>query len=47
MQANPTLDQLQVFLAVAETGSFSRAARHLNRAQSVISYTIANLVGQL
>ncbi|MBN9234600.1 MULTISPECIES: LysR family transcriptional regulator [Phyllobacteriaceae] len=47
MQANPTLDQLQVFLAVAETGSFSRAARHLNRAQSVISYTIANLEGQL
>ncbi|WP_082407370.1 LysR family transcriptional regulator [Mesorhizobium sp. 1M-11] len=47
MQANPTLDQLQVFLAVAETGSFSGAARHLNRAQSVISYTIANLEAQL
>lgn len=47
MQANPTLDQLQVFLAVAETGSFSAAARHLNRAQSVISYMIANLEAQL
>lgn len=47
MQANPTLDQLQVFLAVAETGSFSAAARRLNRAQSVVSYTIANLEAQL
>lgn len=36
MQPNPTLDQLQVFLAVADTGSFSAAARHLNRSQSVI-----------
>jgi DNA-binding transcriptional LysR family regulator len=47
MQANPTLDQLRVFLAVAETGSFSAAARLLNRAQSVVSYTIANLEAQL
>ncbi|WP_119270295.1 LysR family transcriptional regulator [Taklimakanibacter deserti] len=47
MQANPTLDQLQVLLAVAETGSFSAAGRKLNRAQSVISYTIANLEAQL
>ena len=47
MQPNPTLDQLQVFLAVADTGSFSAAARHLNRSQSVISYTIANLESQL
>ena len=47
VDANPTLDQLQVFLAVAETGSFSAAARMLNRAQSVVSYTIANLEGQL
>lgn len=47
MQPNPTLDQLQVFLAVAETGSFSAAGRKLNRAQSVISYTIANLEAQL
>lgn len=47
MDANPTLDQMQVFLAVAETGSFSAAGRRLNRAQSVISYTIANLEAQL
>jgi len=47
MDANPTLDQLQVFLTVADTGSFSVAAQRLNRAQSVISYTIANLEAQL
>lgn len=47
MDANPTLDQLQVFLEVAESGSFSAAARRLNRAQSVVSYTIANLEAQL
>lgn len=47
MQPSPTLDQLQVFLSVAETGSFSAASRVLNRAQSVISYTIANLEAQL
>lgn len=46
-EANPTIDQLQVFLAVAEEGSFSAAARKLNRAQSVISYAIANLELQL
>ena len=47
MDANPTLDQLQVFLAVADTGSFSAASRSLNRAQSVISYMIGNLETQL
>ncbi len=47
MDANPTLDQLQVFLAVAETGSFTAASRQMNRAQSVISYTIGNLEAQL
>lgn len=47
MLPNPTLDQLQVFVAVAELGSFSAAARHVNRAQSVVSYTIANLEAQL
>jgi DNA-binding transcriptional LysR family regulator len=43
----PTLDQLHVLVAVADTGSFSAAARRLNRAQSVVSYTIANLEQQL
>jgi len=43
----PTLDQLHVLTTVAEAGSFSAAARRLHRAQSVISYTIANLEAQL
>ncbi|MGG7539849.1 LysR family transcriptional regulator [Rhizobium sp. Nf11,1] len=47
MQPHPTLDQFQVFLAVVEKGSFSAASRALNRTQSVISYTIANLEAQL
>lgn len=47
MLPNPTFDQLQVFVAVAETGSFSAAARQMGRAQSVVSYTIANLEAQL
>jgi DNA-binding transcriptional LysR family regulator len=38
-----TLDQLRVFLLVAEQGSFSAAARSLRRAQSAVSYAIANL----
>lgn len=44
---NPTLDQLRVFIAVIDAGSFSRAARQLHRTQSVVSYTIANLEAQL
>ena len=47
MQPHPTLDQLQVFLTVAEQRSFSGAARVLHRTQSVISYTISNLETQL
>ena len=43
----PTLDQLSVFLAIVETGSFAAAARRLGRATSVISYAIANLESQL
>lgn len=43
----PTLDQLTVFLAVVDTGGFAAAARRLNRANSVISYAIANLEAQL
>jgi DNA-binding transcriptional LysR family regulator len=38
-----TFDQLAVFMAIVETGSFSGAARKLSRAQSAISYAIANL----
>ncbi|GJD92998.1 HTH-type transcriptional regulator ArgP [Methylobacterium iners] len=43
----PTLDQLKVLLAVVDTGSFAGAARKLNRATSVISYSVANLEAQL
>lgn len=43
----PTLDQLRIFLAVAEAGSFNKAAKSLGRALSVISYGIAALEGQL
>jgi DNA-binding transcriptional LysR family regulator len=42
-----TLDQLRLFLAVLDAGSFSAAARSLRRAQSVVSYGIANLERQL
>jgi DNA-binding transcriptional LysR family regulator len=41
------LDQISVFLAVVESGSFTGAARRLGRAPSVISYAIANLESQL
>jgi DNA-binding transcriptional LysR family regulator len=47
MEANPTLDQLQVFIAVVSEGGFSAASRVLNKAQSVVSYTISNLEAQL
>ena len=43
----PTLDQLRVFLTVVDVGSFAGAARKLDRATSVISYSIANLEAQL
>ena len=43
----PTFDQLRVLVTVVETGSFAAAARKLNRATSVVSYTMANLEAQL
>lgn len=42
-----TLDQLRVFVAIAENGSFRSAARGLGRAQSAVSGAIANLEAQL
>ena len=42
-----SLDQLRTFIAAADEGSFSAAGRHLRRAQSVVSQTLANLEGQL
>ncbi len=43
----PTFDQLRIFLAIVDTGSFAAAGRRLNRAVSVISYGVANLEAQL
>jgi DNA-binding transcriptional LysR family regulator len=42
-----TLDQLRALIAVIEEGSFSAAARKLQRVQSAISTSMANLEGQL
>jgi DNA-binding transcriptional LysR family regulator len=39
----PTLDQLRIFLAVVEQGSFGGAARQMGRAISAISYGIAQM----
>ena len=42
-----SLDQLRVFIAAAEEGSFSAAGRKLRRAQSLVSQAILNLESQL
>jgi DNA-binding transcriptional LysR family regulator len=42
-----TLDQIRTFLAVADAGSFSKAAKQLNRAQSAVTYAIQKLETQL
>src|ERR1700675_1976074 len=42
-----SLDQLRVFIAAADEGSFSAGGRRLRRAQSVVSQTLANLEAQL
>jgi DNA-binding transcriptional LysR family regulator len=42
-----TLDQLRTFVAVADEGSFSAAARKLRRVQSAVSHAMASLEGQL
>lgn len=39
----PSLDQLRIFLAVVDEGSFNAAAKRLGRAISAISYGIAQL----
>jgi DNA-binding transcriptional LysR family regulator len=44
---SPTVDQLRIFLAVAEEGSFNRAGKKLGRALSVISYGVSTLEAQL
>ncbi len=42
-----SLDQLRAFIAAADEGSFSAAARKLSRAQSAVSELIAGLEGQI
>jgi DNA-binding transcriptional LysR family regulator len=42
-----TLDQLRALVAVADEGSFSAAARKLQRVQSAVSSAMANLEAQL
>ncbi|KQP93258.1 LysR family transcriptional regulator [Methylobacterium sp. Leaf113] len=42
-----SLDQLRIFQAAADEGSFSAAARRVRRTQSAVSETIANLEAQL
>jgi DNA-binding transcriptional LysR family regulator len=44
---SPTLDQIAIFMAIVETGSFAGAARKLGRAPSVISYGVSNLESRL
>lgn len=43
----PSLDQLRIFLAVVDEGSFNKAARRMGRAISAISYGVAALEAQL
>lgn len=41
-----TLDQIQIFLMIVDEGSFSKAAKKLNRAQSAVTYGIQKLEAQ-
>jgi DNA-binding transcriptional LysR family regulator len=42
-----SLDQLRMLIAIADTGSFTAAAKRLQRAQSAVSHAIAGLETQL
>ncbi|MQB27834.1 LysR family transcriptional regulator (plasmid) [Agrobacterium radiobacter] len=42
-----TLDQFRIFIAVVEAGSFSAAARRLNRAKSAVTYAVQKLEDQV
>jgi Bacterial regulatory helix-turn-helix protein, lysR family len=42
-----TLDQLRIFVAVAEAGSFRAGAKRLSRVQSAVSHAIGNLEAEL
>jgi hypothetical protein len=41
-----TLDHIRIFLAVVDEGSFSTAAKKLNRTQSAVTYGVQNAVGR-
>lgn len=43
----PSLDHLRIFAAVVDAGSFSGAARQLDRSQPAVSYAVAAIEGQL
>ncbi|MBN9271756.1 MAG: LysR family transcriptional regulator, partial [Mesorhizobium sp.] len=43
MQAPLDLDQLQTFIAIADTGSFTRAAEEVHRTQSAVSMQMRRL----
>ncbi len=43
MQAPLDLDQLQTFIAIADTGSFTRAAEEMHRTQSAVSMQMRRL----
>src|SRR3984957_4614796 len=42
-----TLDQIRVFLSVVDEGSFSKAAKSLQRAQSAVTYAIRKLEAEI
>ena len=45
MELGFSLDQLRVFATVVEAGSFSAAARRLNRSQAAVTYAVQKLEG--
>lgn len=47
MLVSVTLDQLRMLVAVANAGSFTAAAKHVQRAQSAVSHAIATVEEQL
>jgi DNA-binding transcriptional LysR family regulator len=47
MLDNLTLDQMRVFAAVVDAGSFRAGAQRLHRVQSAVSHAIANLEAEL
>lgn len=47
MELGISLDQLRIFTTVVEEGSFSAAARRLNRSQASITYAVQKLEGAI